>query len=426
MLKFKFSIMKKVVLGITVVSAVTYGTSAFFILVLKDYFEDYISGLWFTVLTLLLGIFWTGFLGMLAARRIVVPLRQLMNTAHAVADGQLNVEVKPTRSDDELRALGIAFDSMVKQLRKIVSGISENYNATHMHVAELGKAIEQATFHIQSITERVERISDGADHQSNSTNVMFQSLELASEAANEINAMAESARKSTMEMDRTIKENGEVIESLVEGMRLMVGLNRQSMEAVRRLEEHASSIDSISDVVADIADQTHMLSLNASIEAAKAGEEGRGFAVVADAVRKLAQQSAESVQGIRQLIEQIQMEIKNAVEQITEQSEVAEQQSEHGEKTADALNNIAAEAASVMQVVAEVSQKVTSQAEQMNSTLAEARAVVEIAEQIREGAQTVFASTQEQYALMEEITSTSEQLHQQSADLKKQIDYFKS
>ena len=70
-MKFKFSIMKKVVLGITVVSAVTYGTSAFFILVLMDYFDDYISEGWFIVITLLLGIFWTGFLGWLAAGYIV-------------------------------------------------------------------------------------------------------------------------------------------------------------------------------------------------------------------------------------------------------------------------------------------------------------------------------------------------------------------
>jgi methyl-accepting chemotaxis protein len=425
-MKFKFSIMKKVVLGITAVSAVTYGTSAFFILVLMDYFDDYISEGWFIVITLLLGIFWTGFLGWLAASYLVKPLKHLMQTANRVSEGYLNVDVVPPRSDDELRALALAFDKMIRQLRTIVEGIADNYKSTHLHVGELGNAIEQATQHIQNITDRVERMSEGAEHQSRSTSVMFQSLELASKAANEISELAEEARRSAIRMDQTIRENGETIESLVEGMRKMAVLNRESIETVRRLDEHAGLIGNISEVVAGIADQTHMLSLNASIEAARAGEEGRGFAVVAEAVRKLAQQSAESVQDIRQLIEQIQQEIRRVVEQISEQYEVAEQESEHGEKSAEALRLIAGEAENVHKIVLEASNRVMTQAEQMNSTLAEARAVVEIAEQIRDGAQEVFASTQEQYALMEEITSTSEQLQQQSADLKKRIDFFKA
>lgn len=425
-MKFKFSIMKKVVLGITAVSAVTYGTSAFFILVLKDYFDEHISEVWFIVGTLLLGIFWTGFLGMLAAKRLIKPLKQLMQTANKVSEGYLNVEVVPPRSDDELRALALSFDAMIRQLRTIVDGIADNYKATHLHVGELGNAIEQATRHIRNITERVDKMSDGAEHQSKSTAVMFQSLEMASSAANEISELAEVARRSAVKMDQTIRENGEAIASLVEGMRKMADLNRESIETVRRLDEHAGLIGNISEVVAGIADQTHMLSLNASIEAARAGEEGRGFAVVAESVRKLAQQSAESVQDIRQLIEQIQQEIRQVVEQISEQYEVAEQESEHGEKSAEALRLIAGEADNVHKIVVEASNRVMMQAEQMNSTLAEARAVVEIAEQIREGAQQVFASTQEQYALMQEITSTSEQLQQHSANLRKRIEFFKS
>jgi methyl-accepting chemotaxis protein len=425
-MKFRFSIMKKVVFGITAVSAVTYGTSAFFILVLMDYFDEYISEFWFIVITLLLGIFWTGFLGWMAAGYLVKPLRALMQSANRVAEGRLNVEVAPPRSDDELRALAIAFDKMVKQLRTIVEGISENYKATHLHVGELGNAIEQATFHIQNITERVERMSEGAELQSRSTAAMFRTLETASKAANEISGLAEVAQRSALEMDRTIRENGETIESLVEGMQRLARLNRESIETVRRLDEHANLIGNITEVVAGIADQTHMLSLNASIEAARAGEEGRGFAVVAEAVRKLAQQSAESVQEIRHLIENIQRDIRLVVEQISGQSKVADEESEHGERTAEALRMIAGEADKVRQIVIEASERAITQAEQMNAMLAEARAVVEIAEKIRDEAQEVFASTQEQYALMEEITSTSEQLQQHSTNLKKRIEFFKS
>lgn len=425
-MKFKFSLMKKMVLGITVVSTITYGTSAFFLEVVRNWTEDYISGGTFMFITFALGIFWTGFLGMLAARRIVKPLLQLMERADQISAGNLAVRVEAPRSDDELRALTLSFGKMLDQLKKIVQSIRENYDKTDTHVDELKSAIEQATFHIEQITLRIEEISNGAEQQSRSAETMVHSMEKMNQATADINDQAQSARESTRHMNATISESESVVRSLVDGMKKLVELNRQSLEAVRRLDEHTVHIGEISDVVGEIADRTRILALNASIEAVRAGAEGKGFAVVAENVRNLAAQSAKSVDDIRELITRIQSEIQDVVTTVTEQTEVAEKEAVHGESSLEALRKVTGEADNVSGMVERISEMANAQAELMDIALSEARDVAEIAERISAGTQDVYASIQEQTAIMEEIGATADELKGYSVSLNEKISFFKA
>ncbi|SDI62021.1 methyl-accepting chemotaxis protein [Alteribacillus bidgolensis] len=95
------------------------------------------------------------------------------------------------------------------------------------------------------------------------------------------------------------------------------------MHAVEALNQQAEKVEEIISLVSDIAEQTNLLTLNASIEAARAGEHGKGFAVVADEVRKLADESSKAVQGVRDLIQNIQSEVGNVVSNIESQVKAA-------------------------------------------------------------------------------------------------------
>lgn len=106
-MKTKFGIVKKMVIGITAASAVTYATSAFFLLVLKDMF-DFMSGWLFVLLTLLFGIFWTGLFGFFAAKWLLKPLLSLTTAAREAAKGNLRANVAPPSSGDEMQELGEA------------------------------------------------------------------------------------------------------------------------------------------------------------------------------------------------------------------------------------------------------------------------------------------------------------------------------
>ncbi len=425
MKKFKWSIVKKMVLGITLVSTVTYGTSAFFIFTLQGLFKDYMPDWLFIWITLSLGIFWTGFLGWIAAKWFIKPLLQLTDAANEASAGNLQITITPSKSDDELRELSLSFSLMIGNLREIIDGISVNFIGTDMHVDELRSAIGHAAAHVELITTTIEDISHGAEQQSKSSEAMFMSVEQIMRTTDDINKEAHEARHLTTQMIITIKDSARVIQSLVNGMQSLATSNQESIHTVRRLESNAKQISEISSVVGEFANQTHLLALNASIEAARAGEHGKGFAVVAGEVKKLAEQSSQAVHDINQLIDQIQSEVKNVVSKITQQFEMVNKEAANGETTALALQSIVGEANQVDQLVDHIASMVSSQADQVQLTLNEARDVTDIASKISLGAKGVFASTQEQTAVMEQIAASSDVLRDQSASLKKQIEIFK-
>lgn len=412
------------VLGITAVSTVTYATSAFFIFVVKDWTTG-IPDLAFVCGTLLLGVVWTGILGWIAAKWFTAPLLRLAEAARLASSGDLQVEVKPGSSRDELGALADSFRLMIGNLRKMIDDISQNIKVTDAHVDELKPAIGQAAAHIERITATIEDIAQGASQQSRSSEAMFASASQMAEAAGGIRDKADIARQSARHMVDTIGENRTVIDSLVGGMNKLAVTNGHSLEAVRRLASNAQKIDEISVVVGEFAAQTNLLALNASIEAARAGEYGRGFAIVAGEVRKLSEQSAGAANDIKEHIRQIQTEIAGVVRAITDQFEAAKREAGHGEATAGALGRITRQADTVALAVDEITTLVSVQAEQAQGTQLAAREVADIAFSISSGAQGVFASAEEQTAVMQEIAASSEQLRSQAAGLRKQVGMFK-
>ncbi|WP_256757017.1 methyl-accepting chemotaxis protein [Cohnella sp. WQ 127256] len=421
----QFGIVKKMVVGITVSSTVTYATSAFFLLVLKDMFT-FVPGWLFVLLTLLLGVFWTGLFGYFAARWLLRPLLALTTAAQEAATGNLGVKVVARPSNDEMQALGEAFEQMLGQLKIIIAGIKDNSRLTDSHVKELQQAIGQATGQIEQMTNETEAITSGTQSQADSADRLHQDAEALSAAADRMSEEASHARERAGHMNRAAKQSEEVFQSLVGGMYQLSELNREAMNVVARLSTHANEIGSISNVVGEIADQTHLLALNASIEAARAGEEGRGFEVVAQAVKALADESAVSVKNIRGLIKQIQNEVTHAVGHIRSQYEVSQREAMKGEEFATAFHEVNEEAQLVVGIVESMAGDLTLQAKQATEQLNEARQVAQVAEKIRLGAQQVFAASQEQTAVMQEISASTDSLRAKSTELRSKVDYFRS
>lgn len=109
------------------------------------------------------------------------------------------------------------------------------------------------------------------------------------------------AKESAGSADRMVKElemSREAFQSLISGMNTLATDNTESLQAVRALEENARKVGSVISLVGDIAAQTNLFALNASIEAAGAGEHGKGFAVVAEEVRKLAEETSSDANEV--------------------------------------------------------------------------------------------------------------------------------
>lgn len=423
---YGFSITKKMVLGISVVAIITYTTSGFFIFYLYDMIgsELGLNENVFMILTLTLGVGWSGFLGYLGSKVIVKPLRKIEAAAKKVAQGDIRDKVDVPKSDDELRGLAIAYNEMIDSLGVMISDVNETFEQTNQRVVDIKEASNEAAKQAETISHTVEEISNGAQESSSSIQATAEMMEDIRETAGSVQNHAQKSGELSRGMVASLQESQEVIESLVAGIHRLAEENQTSLTAVERLDANARKVGEIISLVGDIAEQTNLLALNASIEAARAGEHGKGFAVVADEVRKLADQSGNAVQGITDLIQTIQSDVTNVVGQITEQVKSANHEAEKGSKTNEAIMTMGESVTEVADAVQEILQLVERQVSVIERTSTEAQTVAGIAEETAAGTADVTASTEEQTAVMQEVASSAEMLLEQAQSLKASIDKF--
>jgi len=423
-MKIRFGLQKKIVLGITVLSIITYGTSFIFLTFLSDYFSAFIPPVFFQGTVLVMGIGWSAFFGWVAARILTKPIVQLQQTAEKVSTGDLRVQVEIPKSQDELRSLALAFDRMLSNLQTIVKDIEENSRETGGHVQELTQASYEVALRTEEIGATIEEIAKGAKAQSSASFTMLHSLEQLSDMVEEVNGRADQTKSLSGKMVQIIDSSSQVVTTLINGLDRMAKESRLSIGVVSKLDQQAKEIGEISKLVGSMAEQTNLLALNASIEAARAGEHGRGFAVVAGEVRKLADESRKAVQAIDHLIHEIQHEVGIVVTQIHEQVKMATTESARGEETTKALQDISESVRSVVESVNDIVKMVEDQSTNMKSTLNEAKGIAKIAEEASMGSQSVAAAAQDQTASMEEIAAAGQVLCDQAEKLHGHIQRF--
>ncbi|WP_088104395.1 methyl-accepting chemotaxis protein [Halalkalibacter urbisdiaboli] len=424
--KYRASIRKKLVIGISGLAIVTFGCSAFFIFYLADVLENMLglSGDAVIIFTLLLGILWSSFLGYLAAPYITNPIREVEEAARRAAAGDIHDDINVSKSDDEIRALGLAYNEMLKSLRHMVKDIDENFKETNIKVSEITSASEVAAAKATHIGSTMEEIAKGAESAANATQHTAEAMEDVTQIAKEVQARVETPKQSSEQMVSTLAASREVVNSLVQGIKQLATDNEKSLTAVGQLEDQAKQVGEIISLVGDIAGQTNLLALNASIEAARAGEHGKGFAVVADEVRKLADQSAQAVKGITDLIHRIQQEVKNVVEQISEQVNVANEQSERGTETNASIAEMEKSVHEVAAVVHDISSMMERQMQSISQATRQTQEVAAIAEETSAGSLEVTSMTEQQESVIREMSNTAQILSNQAKKLKETIERF--
>lgn len=420
------SIRKKLVIGISGLAVITYGCSAFFIFVLADLQESFLglSKNTFIVITLLKGIFWSGVLGWFFAPLITKPLKDVEESVHKAAVGDIRHDIKVKKSDDEIRALGLAFNEMLASLRSMVKDIDEHFNVTNERVKEMTAASELAATKAEQIGYTMDEIAKGAENSANAIQNTAESIEEVTSIAEQVQQKATASKQLSEEMVHTLHESRVAVEELVTGINELASENEKSLTSVGRLEEQAKKVGEIISLVGDIAEQTNLLALNASIEAARAGEQGKGFAVVADEVRKLADESAQAVQGITELIHRIQAEVQHVVAQISEQVKAAMRQAERGANTSKAIVAMEQSVHEVAAEITSIAQMIDRQMEAIQKTSQESQEVAAIAEETSAGALEVSAMTEQQVNAIQEVASRAKQLTEQARKLKETINKF--
>jgi Methyl-accepting chemotaxis protein len=423
-MRISTSLVTKIVVGISAVATATYGTSAFFIFVLKDYLAPEMESLLFSSIIFGLGVFWTGFLGWITARWLVKPLNELQRAAEIAARGDLKAGVAVPNSRDELRQLAASFNQMIASLRGIVTDIDTHSTATGSEVEQLRLTLEQAAMLLTDVSERVGEISGNTDTQAELSRTMYSSIEEIAEISADAAACTVAAQQDAEQMAEAMVESSESITSLSSAMNRLAVEGNETTVMMRMLEQHTEQIGDIIHVVEEISARINLLALNASIEAAHAGEHGQGFQVVASEIRKLAHHTTMEVKHIAGLIETIQTDLTVAVGRMESQARHTDTGLSKTGETVDSLQRISQSVDRTVQAVNRIAELMDVQSLKMNAMLSGAERVADVAGENAEKLSKISASVQEQNAMVQEIAAASNELTNMTHALQSGIGKF--
>jgi twitching motility protein PilJ len=222
---------------------------------------------------------------------------RLLDEMGSLADGDLTVEA--TVTEDITGTIADSFNYAIEELRKLVTTVNE----TAIMVDSAAKQTENTAAHM----------AKAAENQTREINAATESIVSMAASIEEVSGNAERSSDVARHSVDVAHKGGEAVRRTIDGMNAIRETIQDTSKRIKRLGESSQEIGNIVELINDIAEQTNILALNASIQASMAGEAGRGFAVVADEVQRLAERSTNATRQIEVLVRTIQADTKEAV-----------------------------------------------------------------------------------------------------------------
>jgi Methyl-accepting chemotaxis protein len=321
-------------------------------------------------------------------------IKEIIHKLKMAAEGDLTVNFTMKRRDEFgvlTTEINDTFANMKKLIRQ-VNGMSDEVSDASDGVAKTSEIFLKST---RNITNAMNEIEQGVQQQAKDAQECLEQMDylsdkiaMMSENTVEIGKIADVTKKNIINGTAVTGELTEQNQSTIEIT--MAIINR-----VEDLAEKTLSVGSIVNVINDISNQTNLLSLNASIEAARAGYAGRGFAVVADEVRKLAEQSSQSVHDIKEIIDNIQDNTKELVKSAHRAENVLSKQDAAVKNTTDSYRGMY---------------------ESVNDLMLHLNAMIEHVQSVESARLSTLGSIENISAVLEEIAASTNDVNQNSND----------
>lgn len=367
-------------------------------------------------------------IGFLIAAIIVKPIEKATKMIVKISEldftDRENLQASLNRRKDETGVMAKAIDTLRKELADVIRSITGQSVELHDASNAMNNSAYETSQSVDQVEKAINEIAQGATSQAQETQTATENVILMGNMIEETNNEVEKLRNNA----RSMRDSGDKALNILAELN---NINQKTKEAIQTIyeqtnmtNESALKIKEATDIITDIAEETNLLSLNASIEAARAGEQGRGFAVVASQIQKLAEQSNDSARQIADIINLLITDSEKTVETMEDVKAVIEQQNEHVINTGKAFMEVKTGIDSSVESVREI----TAKTKQLDDARVKVVDVVQnltaIAEENAASTEETSASASEVGAIMGTISDNAQQLNTIADELKNSIKQF--
>lgn len=364
-------------------------------------------------------------IGVVIASGIQKNMKSISKCMGKVAKGDLTVAVR-AKGNDEFKDLAEATTNMIQKNKHLLQKVSNATNDLEASALDVKSASEVINEYSGDISKAAMGINDGMTRQSAHAEECVQRTKSLSNEIKEISRIMQEVEGLVAKTEAKITDGMDTVRLLGERAEATTNITVEVGNSIAYLQKESQTINEFVGMINDISSQTNLLSLNASIEAARAGAAGRGFAVVAEEIRKLADDSAKAANEIQKNVANITKQTQYSVESAGEAQKMVQQQEEAVESTVQILSEMNRQMTELIQRLKEIMTRTEQAEKERGETMAAVRSISEIIGETAESAQAVNQVIAQLTNSARNLNDVSNVLEDNMKDLKNEVAVFKT
>lgn len=376
-----------------------------------------------TIFLVIISIIVAGFIGIIVAQGISKTISSFLKQINKVSKGDLTVKVY-TKRKDEFAVLATGISDMISHTKHLIQKVE----VVSTELTDISKqVIESSEMFLKSskgIENSVSEIEIGTNSQAKHSVNCLEEMDHLSKRIQNVNENTQKISDIATGTNQSIHSGMEIMEILNDKSQSTAEITNVVIEGIENLEKQSRSIGQIIGAINDIASETNLLSLNASIEAARAGAAGRGFSVVAAEIRKLADQSMDSAKQIQDIVNEITNNTQYVVETAKQADDIVQEQQKAVSDTTEAFEVMQQQVRVLMKELESILAGVQEMEETRHVTLTAIEEISAVSEETAASAEAVSNVVTKQLDVVEELSGNSEHLSTSADELSKAINQF--